>query len=252
MHCITMLTTLKSKGLLWPAIMAVAGVAILIALGTWQMQRLAWKQGLLADISQRAHGDPVAATRAEQSKRAGADVEYLRVKIGGQFLHDKERHLFAFDSKYGPGYHIFTPLKRADGSIAFVNRGFVPSELRDPAKRDAGQVAGEVEIVGLVRGSEKPRTFTPENNVADNIWHWRDLDGMAVSVFGQEAPRLIPFFIDAEAESRVSGAWPKGGVTRLELPNRHLEYAITWYGLAAALIAVFAAYAVSRWRHPDA
>lgn len=248
-----MLTTLKSKGLLWPAIMAVAGVAILIALGTWQMQRLAWKQGLLADISQRAHGDPVVVTRAEQSKRAGADVEYLRVKIGGQFLHDKERHLFAFDSKYGPGYHIFTPLKRSDGSIVFVNRGFVPSELRDPAKRDAGQVAGEVEIVGLVRGSEKPRTFTPENNVADNIWYWRDLDGMAVSVFGQETPRLIPFFIDAEAESRVSGAWPKGGVTRLELPNRHLEYAITWYGLAGALIAVFAAYAVSsRWRHPDA
>jgi surfeit locus 1 family protein len=247
-----MLTTLKSKGLLWPAIMAVAGVAILIALGTWQMQRMAWKQGLLADISQRAHVDPVAVTRAEQSKRAGADVEYLRVKIGGQFLHDKERHLFAFDSKYGPGYHIFTPLKRADGSIVFVNRGFVPSELRDPAKRDAGQVAGEVEIVGLVRGPEKPRTFTPENNVADNIWYWRDLDGMAVSVFGQEAPRLIPFFIDAEAESRVSGAWPKGGVTRLELPNRHLEYAITWYGLAAALIAVFAAFSVSRWRHPDA
>ena len=247
-----MLTTLKSKGLLWPAIMAVAGVAILIALGTWQMQRMAWKQGLLADISQRAHVDPVAVTRAEQSKRAGADVEYLRVKIGGQFLHDKERHLFAFDSKYGSGYHIFTPLKRADGSIVFVNRGFVPSELRDPAKRDAGQVAGEVEIVGLVRGPEKPRTFTPENNVADNIWYWRDLDGMAVSVFGQEAPRLIPFFIDAEAESSVSGAWPKGGVTRLELPNRHLEYAITWYGLAAALIAVFAAFAVSRWRHPDA
>ena len=87
-----MLTTLKSKGLLWPAIMAVAGVAILIALGTWQMQRMAWKQRLLADISQRAHVDPVAVTRAEQSKRAGADVEYLRVKVGGQFLHDKERH----------------------------------------------------------------------------------------------------------------------------------------------------------------
>ncbi len=247
-----MLTTLKSKSLLWPAIMTLVGVAILIGLGTWQMQRLAWKQGLLADISQRAHGGPIALARAEESERAAEDIEYLRVKGKGQFLHDKERHLFAFDSKHGAGYHVITPLKRADGSIVFVNRGYVPSQLKEPAKREAGQAAGAVEIVGLVRRPEEPRMFTPENNVAGNLWYWRDLDAMAASVFGADAPRLVPFFIDAEAEPPLPGGWPKGGVTRLDLPNRHLEYAITWYGLAAALIAVFAAYAVSRWRRPDA
>ncbi len=247
-----MLTTLKSKGILWPAIMTLVGVAILLRLGTWQLERLAWKEGLIANISQRAHSEPISLMRAEQSARSDEDVEYLRVRTGGQFLHDKERHLFAFDSKYGAGYHVITPLKLADGRVVFVNRGYVPSELKEPAKREAGQAAGDVEIVGLVRRPEEPRMFTPENNLAGNLWYWRDLNAMAASVFGQEAPPLVPFFIDAEAEPSVPGGWPKGGVTRLELPNRHLEYAITWYGLAAALVAVFAAYAVSRWRHPVA
>lgn len=243
-----MLTIIKSKGLLWPAIMTIAGLAILIGLGTWQMQRLAWKQALLTDISERAHGEPVALTRAEQLERAGNYVEYLRVKAEGQFLHNKERHLFAFDSKYGAGYHVFTPLRLADGSILFVNRGIVPSELKDATKRLAGQVAGVVEIVGLVRRPQVPGMFTPENNLADNLWYWRDLDAMAASVFATNPPPLVPFFIDAEIEPRPPGSWPKGGVTRLHLPNRHLEYAVTWYGLAAALIAVFVAYAASRWR----
>jgi len=247
-----MLTTLNSKGLLWPAIMTLVGVVILLRLGTWQLERLAWKEGLIANISQRAHSEPIALELAEQSEAAGKDVEYLRVKAEGQFLHDKERHLFAFDSKYASGFHVFTPLKLADGSVVIVNRGYVPSELKDPAKRESGHVVGVVEIVGLVRRPEEPGTFTPENNIAGNFWYWRDLDAMAASVFGQEQPRLIPFFIDAEAEPTAPSGWPKGGVTRLELPNRHLEYAITWYGLAAALIAVFAVYAVSRWRHPDA
>lgn len=247
-----LITTLKSKGLLWPVIMTLAGVAILARLGTWQLERLTWKEGLIANIAQRAHSAPINLANAERSKRSGEDIEYLRVKTTGQLLHDKERYLFAFDSKFGSGYHVFTPLERADGSVVFINRGFVPSQLKDPAKREAGQVTGAVEIVGLVRRPEQPGTFTPENDVTENLWYWRDLDGMATSVFGQEEPPLVPFFIDAAAEPPAPGGWPKGGVTRLELPNRHLEYAITWYGLAAALIAVFAAYAVSRWRRPDA
>ncbi len=143
-------------------------------------------------------------------------------------------------------------MKRADGIVVFVNRGFVPSELKEPAKRELGQVAGDVEVVGLVRSPEKPGMFTPVNSVASNLWYWRDLSGMAASVFSQKAPQLVPFFIDAEAEPRMPGGWPNGGVTRLDLPNRHLAYAITWYGLAAALVAVFAAYAISRWRRSDA
>ena len=195
---------------------------------------------MLTNIAQRAHGEPITLARAEQAANAGDDIEYLRVKTEGQFLHDKERYLFAHDSKFGSGYHVFTPLKRADGIVVFVNRGFVPSELKDFAKRESGQVTGDVEIVGLVRRPEEPGTFTPANDVDGNLWYWRDLSGMAASVFSQESPPLVSFFIDAEAEPHVPGGWPKGGVTRLDLPNRHLAY------------AVFAAYAISRWRRPDA
>ncbi len=80
-----------------------------------------------------------------------------------------------------------------------------------------------------------------------NLWYWRDLDGLFQAAFGAgDRVSRAPFFVDAEAPA--PGGWPKGGATRLELPNRHLEYAITWFGLAAALAAVFAAYAVPRLR----
>ena len=68
----------------------------------------------------------------------------------------------------------------------------------------------------------------------------------------EDRARVLPFFVDAEAEPAPPGGWPRGGVTRLELPNRHLEYALTWYGLAAALVGVFLAFAAARWQQPKA
>jgi len=121
--------------------------------------------------------------------------------------------------------------------------------LREPAKREAGQLGGTVDIVGLVRAPEAKRMFVPANDVARNIWYWRDIDAMTAATAGPDAGHVHRFFVDAEA-TPVPGGWPKGGVTRLELPNRHLEYALTWYGLAAALAAVFVAFAVTRWRQP--
>ncbi len=253
-----MLSQLKAKGLLWPAVMTIAGVAMLIALGNWQLRRLAWKEGLIGAITERTHADPVPVDVAEARAAEGGDIEYTRVTARGRLLNDHELDFYAIDEQFGPGYHLVTPLQRADGSVVFVNRGYVPLELKDPAKRPAGAPQGEVEIVGLVRRPETAGTFTPANDAAKNIWYWRDLDAMAAAALGPQggpqggprAPRLVPFVIEAEAGPGAAGGWPKGGVTRLELPNRHLEYALTWYGLAAALIAVFAVFAIPRWRRP--
>lgn len=245
-----MLTALKARGLLWPAVMTIAGAAILIALGDWQIRRLAWKEGLIAAIAERTHAEPAPLSSAAERAAKGSDVEYLRVKARGQLLNDKELYLYAFDERFGPGYHVVTPLRLADGSAVLVNRGYVPLDLKDPSRRRAGQPTVEVDIVGLVRRPETPGPFAPDNDVAKNIWYWRDLDAMAAAALGPEARRAYPFLIDAEADAKLPGGWPKGGVTRLELPNRHLEYALTWYGLAAALIGVFAAFAISRWRQP--
>lgn len=243
-----MVRTLKAKGLMWPAVMTVVGVAILIALGNWQMRRLAWKEGLIAAIAARTHASPVALAEVEARARAGGDVEYTRVKVRGRLLNDRELHLYAFDERYGPGYHVVTPLERADASVVLVNRGYVPQDLKDPGKRRAGELGGEVEIVGLVRGPERAGLFAPANDVAKNIWYWRDLPAMAAAALGPRHGRIAPVLVDAEAAPAPPGGWPKGGTTRVALPNRHLGYALTWYGLAAALIGVFAVYAIPRWR----
>jgi surfeit locus 1 family protein len=227
-----MLSALRARGLLWPAVMTVIGVVFLVALGNWQMRRLAWKEGLIAAIAERAHAAPIPLAEAE---KRGGDIEYLRVKATGKLVNDREFDFYAFDEQAGVGWHIVTPLHLADGSVVFVNRGFVPDELKDPAKRQEGRPAGDIEIVGLARKPETPGAFTPANDAGKNVWYWRDIPAMAAAAVPGDKARV---------------GWPRGGVTRIELPNRHLEYALTWYGLAAALLGVFAAFAVTRWRQP--
>jgi surfeit locus 1 family protein len=245
-----MLRTIREKRLLWPTVAALAGFAFLIALGNWQMRRLDWKQGLIGSIAERTHAAPVTLALAEERAGLGGDVEYTRVKVDGQLLNDREILLYALDDNYGPGFHVITPLRLADGSIALVNRGFVPNDLKDPAKRVAGQLPGDVGFTGLLRVADVQTMFVPANDVARNIWYWRDIDAMAKTL-GADAPRVHRYVIDAEANPPAPGGWPKGGVTRLELPNRHLEYALTWYGLAGALVAVYLAFVVTRWRQPS-
>jgi surfeit locus 1 family protein len=129
-----------------------------------------------------------------------------------------------------------------------VNRGFVADDLKAPERRQAGQIAGEVEMVGLARRPVEQGWFTPASDLEHNIYFWPDYANMLGPALkdGNGRPQPVPFFLDAEAEPGNPGGWPKGGVTRLELPNRHLEYALTWYGLAATLCGVFAVFAWGR------
>lgn len=242
-----MLRAIREARLLWPALATLAGFAFLVALGNWQMRRLDWKQGLIGSIAERQHAVPVTLALAEERASLGGDVEYTRVKVEGQLLNDREIHLYALDDKYGPGFHVIAPLRLADGTLVLVNRGFVPNDLKDAGKRAAGQVGGEVTVTGLLRHADEQTMFVPANDPGRNIWYWRDIDAMAATL-GTDAPRVHKYVVDAEAEPAPPGGWPKGGVTRLELPNRHLEYALTWYALAGTLIAVFIAFAVTRWR----
>ena len=112
--------------------------------------------------------------------------------------------------------------------------------------RKQGQLTGEQTVTGLARArlAEKPSSIVPENDLAKNIFYWKDLDTMASST-GIPADRLVPFFVDADATVTNPGGLPKGGVTQFDLPNNHLQYAVTWYGLAAALVGV-ALYALLR------
>jgi surfeit locus 1 family protein len=132
----------------------------------------------------------------------------------------------------------------ADGAIVVINRGFVPIELRDPATRAAGQVAGEVTVTGLVRAPERRGWFVPENEPAQNRWFLRDPAAIAAA---HGLARVAPFYVDADGTENPGG-WPRGGQTRLALPNNHLQYALTWFGLALTLVGVFAAWSLRRLR----
>ncbi len=225
---------------------AAATFALLVSLGFWQLQRLAWKEGLLAKIESRIHAAPVALPpQAEWPRLVQDDYEYRHVTATGTFEHDREVLVFrASGPNEGlsqPGYFVVTPLRLSDGAHVLVTRGFVPESLRDPATRPAGQMAGLVSVTGLMRAPEPRNAFTPPDEPARGVWFTRD-PKLIASHFGLERP--APFTIDADAVP-LPGGWPRGGVTVVAITNDHLSYALTWFGLAGTLLGVLG---VVLWR----
>ena len=134
-----------------------------------------------------------------------------------------------------------TPLSTDDGRIVLFNRGWVPQEQKDPAKRAQGQVTGRVDLTGIVRRNQERRQFAPENVPDKNVWFHVDVPLMRGMAGGKPEPKLDAFFLDADAAPNPGGL-PIGGQTRLDIPNDHLQYAITWFLLALALAGVYLAY----------
>lgn len=219
------------------ALLSFAALLILLGLGTWQVQRLYWKEGLIAQRDAMVSAPPIAPPSTLAEAQAN---QFRHVADDGVLLNDKEIYLAATSDPGESGYQVLTPLREAGGRIVFINRGFVPLELKDPKKRSAGEPAGSVHIAGLLRAppSQKPTWFLPDNRPDLNLWFWVDLPAMAKAA---GVPDAAPFYIDAD-KTPNPGGWPKGGVTRLDLPNDHLQYAITWYALAVALIVIFVLY----------
>jgi len=234
-----------SRRLIGAGLATLVGVVFLIGLGVWQLKRLAWKEGLIAAVSARTHADPTPAPPPSQwAALKPADYEYRRVAVKGVYDYSHQEFIFrALEDprgRYGGvGYYVMTPLKLADGETIIVDRGFVPDALK--AAADKGP-RGEVEVVGLMRSSERRNLFTPPDDPAHHQFYTRDVAGLARAMqLGVHAP----FVIDAEAGP---DPLPQGGETRLVFDNNHLGYAFTWFGLAAALTAVFAIYASGQVR----
>lgn len=235
------------RDLMWLSALAAAAFGVLVALRFWQLQRLALKQGLIERIEARVRAAPLSLAQAIARWEDTKDVEYLRVRLEGRFQHARERHYYTV-IKGTPGWRVITPLATPSGRIVMTDRGFVPERLKQPGARAAGQSEGPQNVTGLARAPGTQAPFVPDNSVAKNTWFWRDLEGMASSALSAaEIERLAPFFVELEA-TPVPGGWPKSGVTRLELSNKHLQYAVTWFGLAGALLAVFAVYLRGRLR----
>lgn len=239
----------RLRSLLAPGLATLVCLAILIGLGTWQLARKGEKEALIARIIERSRAEPPAAPPPFDAWDAKAD-EFRRVRVTGTFLHDKETLVHGLapgePGRALQGFYVLTPLKRDDGTTILINRGFVPTELKSPADRLAGQVAGEATVTGMLRASETRTMFVPESDPARDAWFTRDIAGIAAA---KGLTRVAPYLIEADATPNPGG-WPRGGQLRVDLPNNHLQYAFTWFGIALCLIGVFSVFAWRRLHDP--
>jgi len=232
---------LRNRSLFWPTFWAALGFLLLLGLGSWQLERLYWKRDLIAAREAGLRASPVELPTSLEAARS---LEYHPVRAEGEFLNDRELYLHAASMRGELGYHIVTPLLLPDGEVLLVDRGFVPSDHKTPATRPTGELTGLVRVNGLLRLAPggKPGWFTPDNDPAQNSWYYVDIAAMAQAA---GVARVLPFYIDA-APNPNPAALPQGGQTITALPNNHLQYALTWYALAAALLVIYIRFARRR------
>jgi surfeit locus 1 family protein len=230
--------------------------AVLVALGTWQIERKSWKEGLMATLSERLAAPAVALPPAAAWPTLDpADDEYKRVKFSATFDHAKEALVYAAASAFRPdvagtGYWVFTPARLADGTTIMINRGFVPDARKDAAARAFGQIAGPIEIVGALRWPDEHHWFSPADDPAHNVWFTRDPRSIAAAKgLDKGLGSVAPFYVEQETPVPPGGL-PQPGKLVVQLRNPHLGYAITWFGLALVLVVVFVAWALASSRAP--
>ena len=252
MNVVTTVVPRRHRSTFAKAMLTVVGIALFIgfiSLGTWQVQRRAWKLELIARIDQRVHAQPVALPPVAMWPQVGKDShEYLPVQAKGHWLEGRSVLTQAV-TEAGAGFWLLTPLQQADGTQVLINRGFVPAEQRkDFAQRIAqaprGQGVEAVTVAGLLRLSEPKGGFMRENAPQEDRWHSRDVQAIAQA---KQLPQAAPFFVDAGLPTQAPVAadvWPRPGMTVIQFTNTHAVYALTWYGLA--LMVLGAAWLVVR------
>ena len=196
----------------------------LIALGTWQIQRLQWKLDLIEAVEARAFGEPVAAPKGDVSAE---DHAYLRIAVDGTYRHDLTREVKAI-TELGSGRWVMTPLRTSKSHI-WINRGFVPT---GSAPDDWTRPSGRAEVSGLLRITEPDGTLLEKNVPDEARWYSRDVATLSEAA-GLEG--FAPYFIDADHTGEPAG-WPRGGLTVVKFRNPHLAYALTWYAMAALFL----------------
>jgi cytochrome oxidase assembly protein ShyY1 len=227
----------------------VLALAVLVALGTWQLQRKTWKEGLIAALDERFAAAPVALPMSETWPALDpAHDEYRRVTFTARFEKTQDALVYASAAAFRPdvsgfGLWVFTPARIADGSVVVINRGFVPSDTNwKPNVAPSAPASGDIAVTGAMRWPERRGWFTPPDKA--NIFFVRDPVAIAaVKGWG----RVAPFYV--EQESPVpAGGWPQPGKLVPNLPNNHLQYAVTWYGLALVLAVSFLVWAFKSGR----
>jgi surfeit locus 1 family protein len=219
---------------------ALAVFVLLVSLGNWQVQRLAWKEQLIADVNNRVAASPEAAPGPDRWADLQPDAAVYRpVRLVGHYDHSHEVHVwFALNEPRGgplrgPGYLIMTPFITTDGWQVIINRGFVPERQKEAQSRPETLISGDVTLTGLMRFDEPKNWLSPKADKQKNA-----------AYLGMDPATTAPYWVDLlkgqGVPSGLEGAsLPQGGETRISFRNSHLQYALTWYGLAAALVVIF-------------
>ena len=244
----TLASPVRRGSFLVATLLVLPALALMTGLGVWQVERLQWKEAMLARIDARLHAAPGALPSADTwATLKPDDYEYRHVTVSGRLDGSRITLIFrgvgkVADGPTQPGYWFMAPLTLADGASLLVNLGFVPYERRDAALQALAATAkGEVSLSGVMRAPEDRGPFIPADDSAKGQWYTRDPLAIAASL---SLTLPAPFSVDADAHDAPPGL-PAGGATVLDIPNNHLSYAATWFGLAATL-ALF--YAGLLWR----
>ncbi|CAN5215115.1 SURF1 family protein [soil metagenome] len=235
---------------IWPVLLAGGvGCACLVILGLWQIERLHWKEGLIAAREARLSAPPVTLDAAMRQADSGAPIEFLKIAASGSFRH--ERELFYLTTAGGsPGFEVVTPLIAEDGTAVLVDRGFVPEDKRDPLRRPESQPAGPVTVQGFAAAHAYGRGyFTPDNNAGDNVWYWWDVPAMLDMSGVPPGSRAAPFIL--HELPRGDASLPQPTPPDASLPNNHLQYAITWLSLALILAIMTGLFIRQQMRERD-
>jgi surfeit locus 1 family protein len=242
----------RKRGVVLPLLLLGLALAVLVALGSWQLERKAWKESLIAELDGKLAAPATDLPPRERWKQLDqTQYEFRHVAFPAEFLPGEEALVYTSGSLLrpdvtGPGYWVFSPARLTGGSIVLVNRGFVPEGKQDPKTRPQGRPAGVVEVAGALRWPEQRSGFTPPDEPEKSLWFARDPAAIAKAKHWDTS---APFYVDQEAPP-AAGDLPKVGPLKPALPNRHLEYAVTWYGLA--LVILIAALFFVRARRREA
>jgi surfeit locus 1 family protein len=218
-----------------PSLIAIPGVILLLALGFWQVSRYLERSAENAVRAERLAAPPIAVDAALADPEA---YRFRRVDAAGRFDHAHEIHVYARSQRGNEGFYILTPLLRDGLPPILVNRGWVPTNRRDAARRAEGQVDGPVAIEGVLRTEARRPWLSPDNVPARNQWFWFDLPAMRAAAGIPAAPLA---YIEA-GRTPNPGGYPLGGQTQEQLVQPHLQYAVTWFALALALAAIYILY----------
>ncbi|WP_086464200.1 SURF1 family protein [Oceanibaculum nanhaiense] len=228
----TLHRTLGFRPRLWPTLISLPMIVVMLGLGSWQLQRMAWKEGLIDRLESRMMAPAIPAPGA------GADIEefeFRRVTATGEWLHQFEMPLIGRPEKGTVGYHVVTPLRTAEGRVLLVNRGWIPDDRKDAARRPESQPTGTVTVEGIVRRAGLRNSFTPDNEPGRGMWFYVDVPQMAAFAKAEGVPN---YYID-ELRREAGPQLPIGADPMIGLRNEHLQYAITWFAMAFGLIVVY-------------